>query len=126
LETIREYGLECLAASGEMEIVRQAHAIYYQALARKAVSHLHSSGKRRWLDQLEQEQDNLRSVLNGLLAQGEAEQFLRLGNDLFWFWLMCNYPREWRSFLERGLAAQGSVPCSVTFYLKECAGLNTT
>jgi predicted ATPase len=46
LETIREYGLECLAASGEMEIVRQAHAIYYQALARKAVSHLHSSEKR--------------------------------------------------------------------------------
>jgi predicted ATPase len=58
LETIREYGLECLAASGEMEIVRQAHAIYYQALARKAVSHLHSSEKRRWLDQLEQDKWN--------------------------------------------------------------------
>ena len=31
LETIREYGLEALAASGEMEITRQAHALLFAA-----------------------------------------------------------------------------------------------
>jgi predicted ATPase len=36
LETIREYGLEALASSGEEEITRQAHAAYYLALAEKA------------------------------------------------------------------------------------------
>jgi predicted ATPase/class 3 adenylate cyclase len=36
LETIREYGLECLAASGEMEAAQQAHAAYYLALAEEA------------------------------------------------------------------------------------------
>ena len=36
LETIREYGLEQLAASGETEVMRQAHAAYYLALAEEA------------------------------------------------------------------------------------------
>jgi hypothetical protein len=36
LETIREYGLEVLAARGEMEITRQAHALYYLRLAEEA------------------------------------------------------------------------------------------
>jgi len=36
LETIREYALECLAASGEMEVTQQAHAVYYLALAEEA------------------------------------------------------------------------------------------
>ncbi len=33
LETLREYGLEALAESGEMEITQQAHAAYYLRLA---------------------------------------------------------------------------------------------
>src|SRR5205823_2548569 len=36
LETIREYALECLTTSGEMQPTRQAHAVYYLALAEKA------------------------------------------------------------------------------------------
>jgi predicted ATPase len=36
LETIREYGLECLAASGEESVVRRAHADYCLALVEAA------------------------------------------------------------------------------------------
>ena len=36
LETLREYGLEALAANGEMETIRQAHAAYYLGLAEEA------------------------------------------------------------------------------------------
>ena len=36
LETIREYGLEALARSGELEATRQAHAVYYLQLAEAA------------------------------------------------------------------------------------------
>jgi predicted ATPase len=36
LETVREYGLEALAANGEMNVTRHAHAMYYLALAEKA------------------------------------------------------------------------------------------
>lgn len=108
LETIREYGLECLAASGELERARRAHATYYHALVRELAPHLRGHEKGRWLDQLEQEQDNLRAALNGLFAQNEAEQALRLSKDLFWFWMQRNYSREGRMFVERGLALQGN------------------
>ena len=40
LETIREYGLEMLAASGELETMRHAHAVYYLTLSEKAESEL--------------------------------------------------------------------------------------
>ncbi len=36
LETIREYGLECLTATGELEAIQAAHARYYVALAEEA------------------------------------------------------------------------------------------
>jgi len=109
LETLREYGLECLAASGEMEITRQEHAAYYQALAREAGLHLHSIEAGRWLARLELEHDNLRAVLNWLLERGKVEQALRMGNDLGWFWLLRGHLSEGRTFLERGLSAPEKV-----------------
>ena len=33
LETVREFGLECLQTSGEVDTVRQRYAAYYLALA---------------------------------------------------------------------------------------------
>ncbi|GHO84950.1 protein kinase domain-containing protein [Dictyobacter formicarum] len=123
LETIREYGLECLKASGQLEIIRQSHAFYYQELAREAGADISSPEKGKWLDQLEQEQDNLRAVLNWLLAQGEAEQALRLCNDLFWFWWTRDHPREGRMFLERGLAALGDVLCDTRGWALQTLGI---
>ena len=49
LETIREYGLEVLAASGEMEASLQAHARYYLALAEEAEPQLSGAEQARWL-----------------------------------------------------------------------------
>lgn len=63
LTTIREYGLECLAASGESESARLAHATYYRALAEMAEPML-SQGT--WLEQLEQELENLSAALRWL------------------------------------------------------------
>jgi predicted ATPase/DNA-binding CsgD family transcriptional regulator len=109
LETLREYGMECLAASGERESIAQEYATYYQSLAWEAGLHLHGIGAKRWLDQLEQEHDNLRAVLNWLLERGEMEQALRMGNALFWFWLLRGYLSEGRTFMERGLSARKQV-----------------
>jgi predicted ATPase len=39
LETVREYGLERLGASGELEVTRRAHAAYYLQLAEQAEPH---------------------------------------------------------------------------------------
>ncbi len=47
LETIREYGLEALDTSEEMEVIRQAHAMYYLAMAEKAEPELRGPTARR-------------------------------------------------------------------------------
>src|SRR5207237_170024 len=55
LETIREYGLEALEASGEAEATRQVHAAYYLRLAQEAEPALVGPQQTRWLERLEQE-----------------------------------------------------------------------
>ena len=93
LETIREFGLECLQSCGELETSRNAHATYYLALAEEADPHLrgtvwpshfhafmphlaeeatpqwHEVEQARWVARLEREQENLRAALGFLLEQ---------------------------------------------------------
>jgi len=70
LETIREYGLEALTARGEMQTVRQAHALYYLHLAEEAEPRLMSAEQAQWLERLEQEHENLRDILPKLREYG--------------------------------------------------------
>ncbi len=107
LETIREYGLECLTASGDEEVTRQAHAAYYLAFAEEAEPHLFSAEQDMWLKRLERDQDNLR-VAQQWLVSGQAsgkrkEMALRLANALVRFWDVHNRWGEGRDFLERAL-----------------------
>jgi predicted ATPase len=55
LETIREYGLEMLDASGEMEATQHAHAAYYLALAETAESVPFGPQQAIWFKRLERE-----------------------------------------------------------------------
>ena len=63
LETIREYGLERLAASGEEEELRRRHADYYLAFAEEAARGIYTPATALWLDRLEADHDNLRAAL---------------------------------------------------------------
>ncbi len=112
LETIREYGLECLATSGEAEAARHAHAAYYLQLA-EAAPDLFGTGEQIWIDRLEWEHDNLRGAMNWLLehraARESIEMTLRLGAALWWFWLTRGYRHEGWTFLERALAGSERV-----------------
>jgi len=105
LETIREFGLECLATSGEMEWMRRAHANYFLTLAEEAELQTGGSQQVAWLERLEREHDNLRAALRWLVEIGENEQALRLGSALWWFWKVRGYPGEGRQWLEKLLAA---------------------
>ena len=82
LETIREYGLEQLAAGGDTEVVRRAHAAFYLALAERAEPELGAAEQITWLDRLEAEQGNLRAALAHLLQSGDGETALRLAGAL--------------------------------------------
>jgi len=103
LETIREYGLECLEASGEAEAVRQAHAEYYLRLIEEADPQLRGVEQIMWLTRLEQELENLRASLKWFIERGEAEFALSLCGALWWFWRLRGYWSEGRRWLEAAL-----------------------
>ena len=103
LETIREYGLECLAASeeaGEAEATRLAHANYYLQLAEETEQKLRSAQQAIWLERLEREHDNLRTALRWLVEREEVEMALRLGGAMCQFWAMRGHLSEGRQTLE--------------------------
>ncbi len=114
LETIREYALERLAASGEAERARQAHADYYLALAEQAEPELSGPQQVVWFERLEGEHDNLRAAVQWFLepvgTDGQrSERALRLVGALQRFWRMSGHFSEGRSYLERALAqSQGA------------------
>jgi predicted ATPase/DNA-binding CsgD family transcriptional regulator len=119
LATIREYGLEALAASGEMESTQRAHASYCLALAEQAELELGGPQQAAWLGQLEQEHDNLRAAMQWSLEQvgnkdaredeRSMEIALRFGGALQEFWRVHGHISEGRNFLERALAAHEDI-----------------
>ncbi len=113
LETISEYGWECLNGSGEMEETRHAHAAYYLHLAEQVEPHLRSAQQAVWLARLEAEHDNLRAALRWSIGHAEKEMALRLGGALWYFWELCGPWSEGRTFLEQALAASEGVVAAV-------------
>jgi len=123
LATIREYGLECLAAQGEMEATRRAHADYYLELAQEAEKELGGTQQAVWLEKLEQEHENLRAALNWFLERGEATSALRLCAAIWGFWSVRGHVTEGRHFLERALAGSAGVPMVVRAKALNAAGM---
>ncbi|HET8853280.1 MAG TPA: NB-ARC domain-containing protein, partial [Ktedonobacteraceae bacterium] len=63
LETIREYALEMLADSGELETAAESHAMYYLTLAEQGEPLLFGHQQRLWMDLLTGEAENMRAAL---------------------------------------------------------------
>ena len=107
LETIREYGLERLATSGDEEATQRAYGGFFLALAEEAEPQLIGPEQGEWLTRLETEHDNLRAVLVWAEAQ-DHETGLRLAAALWRFWYARGHLNEGRGWLERALALDGA------------------
>ncbi|MFZ0190100.1 MAG: DUF4062 domain-containing protein [Streptosporangiaceae bacterium] len=105
LETIREFGLERLEASGEAGQTHRRHAELCRDLAERAEPMLLTAGRRTWMTKLEQALDNVRAALawslsaDGVLAMGVA-----LAGALGWFWLISGRLQEAESWYTEVLA----------------------
>ena len=116
LETIREYGLAQLAASGEEVATRNAHARYCLVLAEQAGPALlmqEAAEQGRWLNLLEAEHGNLRAALTWLDEVVERETLLRLTGALWPFWYFHSHLSEGRRWLERALGGRPSAPAAL-------------
>jgi non-specific serine/threonine protein kinase len=107
LETIREYGIEQLAAYGEEELTRERHAAWALALAEKTEPELFRTNQQTWWRRLEAERPNIREALAWFEQTGDAERALRLAGAITPFNWMRGYLREGQDWLQRSLAIHG-------------------
>ena len=118
LETVREYALERLAASGEETATRQRQAMFCLSLVEPATLEPHQSEFGRWggqehswwLERVSTELDNLRGALAWAIESGNAEMALRLSGATEDFWYLRGHFREGRHWLERSLAIDAASP----------------
>ena len=124
LETVRAYGLERLAETGEDATVRDAFAAYYLDLAETADPGLRAAGQRSWLRELTAEQDNLHAALRWTIGRRQADTALRLVRALGWYWILRGQPGEPEALARQVLAlepreqtprmAEARVVCAMT------------
>ena len=122
LETIREYALEQLEASGEADELRRRHAEFSLQFAELARSRLRGPDGPAWLRRLEAEHDNLRAAIDwGEMVPGcpdesadgpipGMEVATRIAKACAWFWMLRSHLRQGRERVERLLvrAPRGS------------------
>jgi predicted ATPase/DNA-binding SARP family transcriptional activator len=99
LEAIREYALEQLEASGEVDVVRARHAACYLGLAEQGQARLQGPEQEIWIDRLERDHANFRAALQWWSEHGDVERALRLGAALSRFWIAWGYRAEGRERL---------------------------
>jgi len=94
LETIREFALDRLEASGEGPATRRRHAEVFRDLAELAEHGLRGPAQAGWLERLSLELGNLRVALSWSVANAEWEVGLRLASALGEFWDWAGHLRE--------------------------------
>ncbi|MFC7449714.1 protein kinase domain-containing protein [Rhodococcus daqingensis] len=108
LDTIREYGLEKLAESGEYAHMRRRHRDWYERLALRAEADWVGPRQLDWIARLKLDQQNFRVALDASMAQpGDAAVGLRITAALFPFWLASGQLNEGAHWTERMLSVEG-------------------
>ncbi|WP_203973063.1 ATP-binding protein [Planotetraspora silvatica] len=110
LETVRQYGRERLAATGQESALRRRHCDHYRALAARARAELFGPAQVDWFLRLSTEHANLRNALEHCFADpSDCGEGLTMTTDLLYHWISGYYLGEGRRWLEEGLA-QDTVP----------------
>ncbi|HEX3411957.1 MAG TPA: hypothetical protein VHT00_09580, partial [Stellaceae bacterium] len=110
LDTMRAYGLEKLAESGERLWLARQHAEHYRDLFERAEVELDAQPATEWLADYEAEIDNLRVALDWAFSHdGDAQIGIGLTAAAVPFWMHLSLLEECRRRVEQGLAALAAV-----------------
>lgn len=112
-ETIREFALDRLRASGEEDAVRKRHAVWCLALAEQEPPLWEGELVPGLHDRLETDHDNVRAALAWLEVVGDGETALRITGALGTFWLTRGYLGEGRRWVARALKQRDGVETGV-------------
>jgi non-specific serine/threonine protein kinase len=104
LETIREFGLEQLDSSNEVEIIHEQHLKFYLDLAEQLEPELTGCNQKSCLMTVEDEYDNFRAALQFAKANDETETGLRIAGAIWRFWEMRGLVSEGRKILDELLS----------------------
>jgi predicted ATPase len=124
LETVRQYARERLLESGESDVVCGRHLGFFLQLAEAAAPHLFLGVRdKAWLEQLVQENENLRTAFEWCEAEeSRVEASLRLAAGLHWFWFTVGYFCEGKKRLARALCRSQHTPPSTRAKALTAAG----
>jgi predicted ATPase/DNA-binding CsgD family transcriptional regulator len=109
LETIREFGLQELAFSGQEADARAAHARFFAELAKTHQANLRGPDPGPALLALDAELDNFRAALAWLLENGPSGDLtaVALCNRLAHFWLWRGHAQEAKRWLHQAVEHGG-------------------
>lgn len=112
LETLREYALEQLSLSGQIEAVYRRHLAYFLQLVETIEPGAREPNLPAWMNRLEEEHDNLRAALQRALEFGEDDIALRIAGAVWRFWQIHGHVEEgakWMQAILERTTAQESV-----------------
>ena len=104
LETVREYALERLAASGEGEPLRERHCAFYVDLATRAAQAAPRVGGAQWIERLDVAYGNLRAALRWAIDSLRADLALAGVAALGGYWIYRALHTEARLLIDAALA----------------------
>ena len=107
LETIREFAVERLLASGEAGSLRDRHAQHFLGFAEEAEPHLRGNPKV-WLDRLDADLDNIRASQDWLSQRGLDHDEVRMVAALWRLWMNRGNPAE--GLRRMGVVRAGGAP----------------
>ncbi|GAA3727831.1 ATP-binding protein [Salinactinospora qingdaonensis] len=90
LQTVRAYGAQRLAESGEEERVRAAHADHIHHLLSEAEPQLRGPAQLRWLAELKLHHDDLSAALRWSIDRGDTGRALELFGRAGRYWEMAD------------------------------------
>ncbi|MGE5250742.1 MAG: DUF4062 domain-containing protein [Bacteroidota bacterium] len=109
LESIHEYALERLVESGELPGVRELHARCFLEFVREVEPRIRTAERLRWRGVLEQDFENIRSVLRwGLEDSAGRLAAQQIAIQLEYFWPFCGYLREGLEYVQQFTALMDS------------------
>jgi predicted ATPase/class 3 adenylate cyclase/tetratricopeptide (TPR) repeat protein len=110
LQTIREYALEQLESSGELDAVRRLHAVWFAEVAERLDAESRTGDQAASIALLDSDHLNMRAAINSAREDADGELLLRLGTALWPFWAARVHVAEGRRALEDALELTGRRP----------------